>query len=97
MAISLTSANLPPHRHITLAIQPDGSGPRGFGWDRGTNDWLGNGNQGFSGGGGAAFGTGGSPFLTGDGTKVDKSESGLGSKPIDILPPYYALTYIMKT
>ena len=94
MAISLTPANLPPHRHISVFINPNGPGAQ-FGWS--SNDWLGNGNRGFAGeGSGAAFGTGGTPFLTGDGTRVDKSESGLVGTPIDILPPYYALTYIMK-
>ena len=92
-AISLTADNLPPHKHMSVYLNPDGSGPR-FGW--GSNDWLGNGNGGFSGGGSASFGTGGTPFLTGDGSKVDKSESGLVNKPINILPPFYALTYIMK-
>jgi hypothetical protein len=91
-SISLAPDNLPPHRHISVLINPDGSGPR---WNWGSNDWLGNGNGGFSGGGSAGFGTGGSPYLTGDGSKVDKSESGLVNKPINILPPYYALTYIM--
>jgi len=91
--ISLAPDNLPPHRHISVLINPDGSGPR---WNWGSNDWLGNGNGGFSGGGSAGFGTGGSPYLTGDGSKVDKSESGLVNKPINILPPFYALTYIIK-
>ena len=90
-AISLTADNLPPHKHMSLLITPNG--PQ-FSW--GSNDWLGNGNGGFSGGGSASFGTGGSPFLTGDGSKTDKSESGLVNKPINILPPFYALTYIMK-
>lgn len=96
MEISLTPANLPPHKHMSLAIQPDGSGPRGFNWDRGSNDWLGTGNGGFSGGGSAPFGTGGTPYLTGDGSKLDKNESGLAGELINILPPYHALTYIMK-
>jgi hypothetical protein len=76
---------------MSLLINP--GGPQ-FGW--GSNDWLGNGNGGFSGGGSATFGTGGGAYLTGDGTRILNGESGLGSKPIDILPPYYALTYIMK-
>jgi len=92
-AISLTAANLPAHRHISVFINEDGTGPR---WNWENNNWVGNGSGGFSGGGDARFGTGGSPYLTGDGTKVDRSESGLVNKPIDILPPYYALTYIIK-
>jgi len=91
--ISLAPDNLPPHRHISILINPDGSGPR---WNWGSNDWLGNGNPGFSRGGSAGFGTGGSPYLTGHGTRILNGESGLGSTPIDILPPFYALTYIMK-
>jgi microcystin-dependent protein len=89
--ILLAPNNLPPHKHMSLLI--NSLGPQ-FDW--GSDKWLGNGNQAFSGGGSARLGSGGSPFLTGDGSQVDKSESGLFNKPIDILPPFYALTYIIK-
>ena len=82
--IRLNATQLPPHRHHTAVAPP------GWGWGE---PYLGNGNNGFSGGGGARFGTGGEPFLTGDG---NPGQSGCVANPIDIRPPFYALCYIMK-
>ena len=80
-AIRLAPANIPPHRHHTAI---------GIPWAEG---FLGSGNKAFSGGGGAQFGTGGNPFLTGDG---NSGQSGLVGNPIDIRPLFFALAYIMK-
>lgn len=82
--IRLGANQIPPHRHYTAIAPPF--------WNWG-NNYLGNGNKGFSGGGGADFGTGGQPFLTGDG---NDGQSGLVGAGIDIRPPFFALAYIMK-
>ncbi len=82
--IQLAPNQIPPHRHYTAIAPPH--------WNWG-DGYLGNGNKGFSGGGGANFGTGGQPFLTGDG---NDGQSGLVGAAIDIRPQFYALAYIMK-
>ena len=82
--IQLNATQIPPHRHHTAVSPPH------WGWGDG---YLGNGNNGFSGGGGARFGTGGEPFQTGDG---NGGQSGCAAAGIDIRPPFYALCYIMK-
>jgi len=83
-SIQLNASQIPPHRHHTAVAPPH------WGWGDG---YLGNGNNGFSGGGGARFGTGGEPFQTGDG---NGGQSGCAAAGIDIRPPFYALCYIMK-
>jgi len=82
--IQLNATQIPPHRHHTAVAPPH------WGWGDG---YLGNGNSGFSGSGGARFGTGGEPFQTGDG---NGGQSGCAAAAIDIRPPFYALCYIMK-
>jgi hypothetical protein len=82
--IKLNATQLPPHKHYTAVGPPD------WGWG---DNYLGNGNNGFSGGGGARFGTGGQAFLTGNG---NDGQSGCVGNPIDIRPPFYALAWIMK-
>ena len=78
----LSASEIPPHRHYTAIADPY--------WNWG-DSYLGNGNGGFAGGGGARFGTGGQAFMTGWG-----NESGLAGWGHNNQPPYYVLSYIMK-
>ena len=86
---TLSIQELPRHRHYTA----DANAGRSWNWQ---GSKLGNGNTGFSGGGGASFGTimnedMNQAFLTGDG-----SENGIGGWGHNNQPPYFVLSYIMK-
>lgn len=85
---TLIPNEIPPHRHYTA----DANAGRSWGW---RDPYLGNGNNGFSAGGGANFGTGNTDqaFLTGDG---NAGQSGLAGWGHNNQPPYYVLSYIMK-
>lgn len=85
---NLVVNEIPPHRHYTA----DAYAGRSWGW---RDPYIGNGNNGFSAGGGANFGTGNAAqaFLTGDG---NDGQSGLTGWGHNNQPPYYVLSYIMK-
>ena len=88
--MTLSNAEIPPHKHFTADANPTGS----HFWNH-NGKYLGNDNRDFSGGGGAAFGTTNNPnraFTTGNGNV----ESGLNGWGHNNMPPYYVLTYIMK-
>ena len=92
----LNANEIPQHRHITADFNAREGGIR---WDDGYKSmYLGNGNNFFSLGGGAAhFGTqkdSDKAFLTGDG---NENQSGLIGAAHNNMPPFYVLTYIMKT
>ena len=91
----LNANEIPQHRHITADFNARGGIT---GWsDSYGNKYLGNGNTAFSGGGAATFGTikdSDRAFLTGDG---NENQSGLIGAAHNNMPPFYVLTYIMKT
>ena len=93
----LNANEIPQHRHITADFTY-----RGITWDKwkdadANSKYLGNSNNYFSKGCCANFGTSNdssNAFLTGDG---NEGQSELIGAPHDNMPPFYVLTYIMKT